>query len=229
MILRGLLALLFCLVASPTFSGVAYDAVSEGSGANISSISWDHTVTGSNTVLYCGAAVNDAGAPTGLTYNSAAMTEIANATAGSFYIRVYRKIAPTTGTHSVAITLGANGDFAVGCISVTGADQSTPEGTIVTDAHTTTPLEATITIAANGMGLSFGFDKQPDCAAHTSTNDERYDFCDSGPNIAAFGSTTTSTGSVTMGWTGMASNYKGIVAVPVLAATVASGRIIVVE
>jgi hypothetical protein len=228
------LALLLILWASPALADVAYDAVSSGAGTNVSSLSWDHTVTGSNTVLYCGAAVNGSGAPTGMTYNSAAMTEISSATVGGFYVRVYRKIAPTTSTNSVAITLSGNGDFAVGCISVTGANQSAPEGTIVTDAHTTTPLEAGLTIAANGMGLSFGFDKETaSCTAHTSTNDERYDLCDSGPEIGAFGSTTTSTGSVTMGWTGMAGNYKGIVGVPVLAQTAVAStglrKVIVVE
>lgn len=110
---------------------VAFDAASNSNGGNVESITWSHTCTGSNLVLYVG--VHEAYGVdhvSGVTYNGVAMTRVKDSfVATGCY--VYRLIAPATGANNVVVTFSSllNRGKAVGAVSFTGADQTTPEHT----------------------------------------------------------------------------------------------------
>lgn len=225
---RLLLALLFALLPSWAMGAVTYNAVSSGSAAGAASLTFSHTVTGTNVVLYCGVGFENSTFTMGLTYNGVSMTSIAyiNGADGNKTLEVFRLIAPATGAHNVVVTVtGGTEDFAVGCISFSAANQTTPEGTIATDGAPF-PFSANITVSANGAGLSFGYlNENGTCDGDAvATQTERFDLCDANSINEVFGSTTTSTGSVAMAWTLTVDNglYRMIVAIPVEPAAVGS-------
>lgn len=108
-----------------------FDAASNSNGGNVASITWSHTCTGVNLVLYVGVheayGVDNV---SGVTYNGVAMTRVKDSfVATGCY--VYRLIAPATGAHDIVVTFSSTLDRgkAVGAVSVTGANQTTPEHT----------------------------------------------------------------------------------------------------
>jgi hypothetical protein len=223
-LLRALVIVL--LAAELASAAVVFDAVSTGSVTGGSSIGPIHTMSAStNRLLLCGVSGNDAGGSTvTVAYNGASMASIGFAQmTGIYHVEVFALTAPATGANTVSVNSNQTSDYVVGCISFTGVDQTTPLGTVVTENHTNTTLSSEIAIPTGGMGASFGFDREPgNCGAHTSSNTERYDLCDAGSNIGGFGSTSSSPGSVSMVWTGLAGHYVGQVAVPINAAAAAS-------
>ncbi len=106
---------------------IGFDVVTDGSNATATSLTWSHTVTGSNPILYVdviGDLATDA--VTGVTYNSVAMTLVAkSASFGSTrWVYLYGLYAPATGAHNVVVSAGASVFLAGHSISYTGAAQS---------------------------------------------------------------------------------------------------------
>lgn len=112
---------------------VAFDARSEGEAVPGTSLTIAHTVSGSNRVLYC-AITHDPGGDevdqVTATYNGTAMAVFFTdmTTHASRRVRVFRLVAPDTGTHDVVLSWGGDSQFfrAV-CASFTGVDQTTPD------------------------------------------------------------------------------------------------------
>lgn len=139
---------------------VAFDAVSptsSGASAAATNVSWTHTCTGSNLVLYVGVAVGispDTGVTSTATYNSVSMTSIAkihsdNATAG--YIELFRLINPPTGAHSVFVGVSSSSNILAGGVSVTGADQTTPEASVNSVAGVGTSAGQTVSSTTGNL------------------------------------------------------------------------------
>jgi hypothetical protein len=221
------LALLTC--ASPAFGAAAYDAVSSSSVASGASLAFNHTNGGSNRVLYCGVGWANAGFRTmEVAYNTVPMTSISQAIAPDFSqtVEVFRLIAPTVGTNQVSVTVGGGTDsFTAGCISVNGAHQVTPEGTIVTDSTTDGTPSATITVSTDGIGLSFGMYRSngTTCDDTTSGNTERFDLCEPDNDIEGYGSSTVVTGAIAMSWVTVNTTYAALVAIPIEPAAAVGG------
>lgn len=110
---------------------VAHDADSNGnSGATaVASLTWAHTITGSNTLLLVGiswtgtsttiSTVTYAAAnPTGNTATTDATT--------SYHSRIYWWVNPTTGANNVVVTPSVSASIYGGGSSFTGVDQLTP-------------------------------------------------------------------------------------------------------
>ncbi len=164
---------------------VAFDAVGPssagagGAGPPASPITWSHTCTGSNLVLFVGIAVGrpnatDANITIGaVTYNGVAMTLVPNSlvhsnnqTAG--YAVLYYLVNPATGAHTVSVSFtdtlpSATDALELGSISFTGVDQNTPFTNLASSTGASTAPSVAVTsasgnmvldVVANGSGIS---------------------------------------------------------------------------
>ena len=124
---------------------IAVDATSNSGvlDGNTTTITWNHTFTGSNLVAYVGCGARDATANnrtvSGVTVGGAAATLVGvqqdNTTPGvPTKVSLWRRIAPATGVQSIAVTMTAYNQTSVYCaaVSFTGVDQTTPEDAAAT-------------------------------------------------------------------------------------------------
>ncbi len=226
------------LMPQSVFAAVGYDAASSAGGTGVALLQWDHTVTGSDTLLVCGGHANYFNGATTVdtfTYNAANLTLVAtepNAGEAAHEAIMYRRIAPTTGTNQVSVTWSQNSNVGLGCMSFTGADQITPLGADNADNDLDGTLSASITVPASGMGVSVAASNEGgvSCPDLTSGDTERFEVCSGTFESHGLGSTTASTGVLAMTWT-LNANYSQMVAAPInpAAATSSARRVIVVE
>jgi hypothetical protein len=107
---------------------IAYDTSTDGSSTSGTSLSFTHTTSGSDRILFVGV-VGDytTDGVIGATYNSIAMTLVSkNNGAGNFARWTYLYVLPNPnlGTNSVFVTTSSSQFIAAGAISYTGAKQS---------------------------------------------------------------------------------------------------------
>lgn len=157
MILRALIFLFLLVLPHPTFAVIAFDASSEGS-AGASSLTFSHTTSGSNRILWCGTYVSDSATVSGVTYNSVAMTSAGTAVLDADGRRQYLwyLLAPATGANNVVVsaTPGSPNIRAV-CASYTGAQQSGVPDAYATKDDTTnvSSFSHNITTVANNAWI----------------------------------------------------------------------------
>lgn len=209
---------------------IALDAATSSSSTASSTLTFSHTVAGSDRVLMVGVswqtgAVNNA-TVTGVTYNGVAMTLVDeqappdpfNQTLGA---SLWRLVAPATGTHNVVITISNTSDVILGgATSWTGVDQTTPLGT---SAKATAQSGTTATVnvsSATGevvVDVVIGLDPISVGAGQTSR------YATTGIGLTGAGSSEPGAGTVTMSWT--VANYAWrIVAVPLKPVAAAAGN-----
>jgi len=157
--------LLILALLTPAWAHVTFDAVGpSSSGAtahNSTSLSWNHTCSGSHRLLVVGVSLSDGSDPgktiTGVTYNGVALTSSAAVHSGAGtagYVQLWYLVAPDTGTNSVAVTLstvGANTDLLGGSVSFDGVDQSTPVQNFNSATGSGTSASLVITSATGDM------------------------------------------------------------------------------
>ncbi len=161
---------------SPYRFAIAFDAFTDGGAPGAGSLSFNHTITGSNVylVVYPWGPISDVNGVTGVNWNtSEALTLLdKNGTNGTVrWLYSFIRMAPTIGTHSVDIicpTADQNGGAAV---SYSGAGQTGQP-----DAHNnalgtaTTSFNCAITVvAANCWITALGYNDQG-AATFTGTN-----------------------------------------------------------
>ena len=112
---------------------VAFDARSEATTNGATSLSWSHTCTGSDRVLYVAIThengSTDVDAVTA-TYNGVSMAIFFTDTTtnANKHTRVFRLVAPATGANTIALDWGGlNRAFSAVAASFTGVDQTTPD------------------------------------------------------------------------------------------------------
>lgn len=191
---------------------VTYDAISSNRrwDTTASTLSYSHTCSGGNRLLVVAVGINDTGdggaTVTSVTYNSVSMTQVQTKQASGLTPRVYvfRLIAPTTGSNTIAITASENVQIASNSISFKGVHQTSP-----VDASSTTELAggatsntSITTTVANTYGLSFAYSadgqaiNQSGWAALTTNY-----YNDGGTFAHCNGSIWTSIGTQTTSWT----------------------------
>lgn len=204
---------------------LAFDAVgpsAAGSASTTSPWTWNHTVTGTSTLLLAGFTNANGSTPSSVTYGAQAMTLVTKISSGTTTNQVwlYKLVGATAGTAAVTVTVATPGQLTGGSVSFTGADQAAGIGTPFT--NTGTSASATVAVTSNTSGnLIFGFVGSG--AADTSTsapgtqrfqNNASSNFHAgnaSGQTAPATGSTVTLTEVIT-------SDDWGFIAVEVLAA-----------
>ena len=115
-----------------------FDTFSQTQDFNSASTTISHTCTGSDLVLYVACYLHEQSgtqdAPTGVTYNTVAMTKIGEATVSpNSNWTVWRLINPATGANDIVGTFSEDkNQIFLGGFSYTNVDQTTSEDTSVT-------------------------------------------------------------------------------------------------
>ena len=123
---------------------IALDTSAQGVATSASSLTYSHTCTGSNLILWVAIDTDTAtDVVTGVSYNSIALTKTDNKVTGGAANRqcyLYYLIAPATGANNINITISGTHDIHAESTSYTGALQSG-----VPDAHTTSAVASPAT------------------------------------------------------------------------------------
>lgn len=145
---------------------IAFDAASNaqytaGSGGTLT---WSHTCTGTNLVLWVSATISTGGNSTitGITYNGVAMTEVSGSPINSTSIETsgWILIAPATGTHNIVATINAfDNNFSCVAASYTGVHQTTATGTPATATGAVSTITVDVSSASgevvvDGVGVN---------------------------------------------------------------------------
>lgn len=193
-------------------AGIAFDAATNGNDTTGTSLTFAHTCSGSNRILFVGIVGNTASnLISGVTYNGVAMTQIASSPVqvpSDRYINLYYLVAPATGSNNVVVSASSSTYMAAAAVSYTGAAQTSPidvDGTTTTASANTLSKALTTTVdndwtvmicqaggGINTSGASTDFRTQ----GGSGTSWAMYD---SGINIQTAGST-----SLTANWSGTA-------------------------
>lgn len=127
---------------------IAFDTASGSHTTTATSITWAHTCTGTDRILFVGYRCGAAGAVTGITYAGVAMTRVASevgaANVGLFYL-----INPASGANNVVISLGSSQFISGISSSYTGAKQTgQPDSSNTRNASGTTSGNISTTVVA---------------------------------------------------------------------------------
>lgn len=145
------LVVALALWAQPASAQIAFDAVSGINNTGFTS--WSHTVTGTNTILLVGIE-SRFGQPTGVTYNSVAMTLLA-ARSDVSDMSVYYLFAPTTGTNTIALSFSsAPSQLFTAAVSYSGVLQSGLDNSSNASGGATSPHSASITPVADSCWVT---------------------------------------------------------------------------
>lgn len=107
---------------------IAIDTTSnaqEASGAT--SKTFSHTCSGSNRVLVVSVIASATGDPSGVTYNSVALTKAVSSNT-PFNTSIWYLANPATGANNIVVSFGSSTKFGVGAISLTGCNTDSPLG-----------------------------------------------------------------------------------------------------
>lgn len=72
-----------------------------------------------------------------------------------YWIKVYRLTAPSSGTQAVAFTVGSASNLAIGVVTYSGVDQTTPDRTPTVATGNSTAPSATVTTTSGDMVAEF--------------------------------------------------------------------------
>lgn len=224
--------LLLILFRTSAFGAVAYDNSGSLTGVGVTSLTISSfVVAATNPLILCGAGEGGTvGASTsGVTYNAVSMTQVGTplVQGGSDNSLSMWRLTGQSGTHNATATYSTTVDTATfGCMSFTGAHQTTPVGTRQdSTAYDATPIS--LTIPANGLGADFvmaqnatpGCDDLVPVGSHT----ERFDACaDNGAGNSEQIAASTGTSSGAFEWSGPSGAYAFQLGVPINEATTAA-------
>ena len=137
------------------YFAIAFDATANAAADSVTSLTYAHTNTGSNLILFVGVDI-DVGTDdiTGVTYNTVAMTRINTQQTGGVGNRrnfLYYLLAPATGANNIVISRSSTGTIRSASASYTDAKQSdVPDASNTNSAGgVTSILTTTTTIADN--------------------------------------------------------------------------------
>jgi hypothetical protein len=128
--------------------GLALDSTTAANGASTATLTFAHTCSGTNRILFVSATSNSGVTVTGITYAGTAMTEIDSHTDGAGPTTyLYYLIAPAIGANNVVISASGSSALVGSAISYTGAKQSgqpdaSGEGSDATTTHYTQALSS---------------------------------------------------------------------------------------
>lgn len=131
---------------------VAHDADSNANSgaATVASLTWAHTVTGSNTLLVCGLTwIGSSTTMSTITHagnNPIGTTGIFSSIGTIYNSQIWWWVAPTTGANNIIATPSAVSSIYGGAASFTGVDQTTP----------VFPLDMAKTQGSNFGGVALG-------------------------------------------------------------------------
>lgn len=137
---------------------IAFDANSSSGDTTGTSLTWAHTCTGTNRILWTMIGIPVADSITGVTYNSVSMTQVGKIASLALgrYIYLYYLAGPSTGSNNIVASSSGSEILRGNAASYTGASQtgipdavSTNSGTVLSGAA----LTGTVTVGASGCWL----------------------------------------------------------------------------
>lgn len=132
---------------------IAYNSATGAFASGVVSLTFAHTITGSDTILFVGATGVDFEVVTGVTYAGTAMTLITKKSAvggTNNTIYLYYLINPTTGNNNVVISRSGTGYIGGVSASYTGVKQSSQPDAYASSTNTlNTSITQTVTSIAN--------------------------------------------------------------------------------
>lgn len=192
---------------------IAYNSASSANTSSASSLTYAHTISGSNAVLVV-KTKDQSASITGSTYNAVSMS---TATGSGSDITYYLS-NPTNGTNNVITSRSGSGnDFFSGAISFSGANVSSPIGNVASsNSSSSLSPSTTMTTAYNNSIIHCGgrYDGGSTIDASGSGHLKRW-----GPINHVGGleigstKTTTTAGSITIDWVVTPSgvvNFRGV-------------------
>lgn len=189
-------------------ANIAFDAVYKSETAPGLSLTYSHTCTGSNLVLFVGAHIlSNSDFVSSITYNGVALTRVATVSStGSSRTYLYLLIAPATGTHDVVvnvsspITIRATSGSYTGAQQVLQPDASTTQST----ASGTTQTVSLSTVADNCWMISFCAEgaSNPTAGTGTTLRDST-----TGRALGDSNAAIHPAGSYSMTWNASATNF----------------------
>lgn len=204
--------LVFTLV--PYLNAGAAILIDSSSSANTgsvksSSLTWIHTVSGSDRILIVGVSINGNTTVSTITYRGQNLTRLATVNQGiQARASLWYLLNPPTGSGSIIVTMSASASFVAGATSYTGVNQSNPLGTPATNNNTGTTATLNITSATNELVVDViarrgDLTTNPIIAGSGQTQywNTRTANNNANTGVTGGGSSKAGTGSVTMAWT----------------------------
>jgi hypothetical protein len=201
------------LLIGAAHAQIALDATSNATPAAASSLTWSHTVSGSNRLLHVSVAARDGGGTnndaTGVTYNGVALTKVRDDSSnfGTYRSSVWRLVAPATGANNIVVTFaGTVGIVAQASgVSLTGVDQTTPDAgnNGASDGNSTiTSISASVTTTADNAWIIDVIKKGgDDIPADNGSQVAIYNVEDTGHYGVSRLGPITPAGATSVGWT----------------------------
>ena len=192
---------------------IAFDNSTADSHGYTNSLTFSHTVAGTDRLLLVGASARGESV-TGMTYNGTSMTLLEAANPGNIETTLYYLIAPDTGANNVVITCSGPGSVAAVALSLTGVHQTTTfgtqsEATAGAESLSTSVSSATDELCVDIIGL------RSDSVMSADSGQTERDQANEGTRCGAAMSTEPGASSVTIGWSWSGSVNSAIIAVPV--------------
>ena len=137
---------------------IAHDATSSDNnsteGWSSTTITWSHTCTGSDRILFVYVRAHTSDVVTGITYDSSAMTQIAKVQRTSDrWNYLYYIVAPSTGANNIVVTASEAIAYICDASSYTGANQTGVPDASTTQNATGTSVTTTLTTIANNSWI----------------------------------------------------------------------------
>lgn len=147
----------FELTTPKVEAAIAFDAATNPALASATSLTFAHTNTGSDRILFVGAFIRNQ-IPSSVVYNAAAMTEIGSREGpqggANDYISLYYLVGGATGSNNVVITIPSSAVIIGGAVSYTGASQTgQPDNSANNDTTVETTTTTTLTTVADNSWL----------------------------------------------------------------------------
>ena len=186
---------------------VAVDATSTGESHG-EDILIPHTTSGANRLMMVGVSLNHAAVSdsvSSITYNAESLRHVGTIKNGDARVEIWALEAPDVGTYDVDVKFSSNSDgVAVGVMTFTGVDQTTPLGAFISNSGASGSASVTVASAANE--LAFGVvavDDPTDYVLGVGTG-QANEWDAYGFEISGGGSTKAGAASVdlTWNWTG---------------------------
>jgi hypothetical protein len=153
---------------------IAFDAASGGSnGGSGNTVTFSHTCSGSDRILFVGVGDYNGDFVTGVTYAGVSMTLIAKQgyNSNTNYEYLYYLVAPATGANNVVISRSTSSGWCVGdSASYTGVKQTSPIDAYTTKEFTSadgTSLTTTLSSVADNCWFVLGMNSQRNLTAST--------------------------------------------------------------
>ncbi len=151
-----LLVGLSVLAPAFTYAAIAFDASSGTTIVSASSVTWSHTCTGSDRILFVATYGNSGFTEfTGITYNGVSLTFIASEQYGE-RASLWYLINPASGTHDIVISAPTSRPMGGSASSYTGARQSGGLDASITNLTTGSPITTTLTTVADNSWTVVG-------------------------------------------------------------------------